>query len=110
MSEADIERYIWTPHHTWAGEELYGICVGLRGFYMKVAYSWHAPLSMSEQSPDLSKGSLDALLISLRVIKRHMDPERAGHAGWAVHWDKSRLHSHAHLREAHTPAGQGALT
>ncbi|CAK0783630.1 hypothetical protein CVIRNUC_006829 [Coccomyxa viridis] len=36
MSEADIERYIWTPHHTWAGEELYGICVGLRGFYMKV--------------------------------------------------------------------------
>ena len=39
MSEADIKRYIWTPHHTWAGEELYGICVGLRGFYMKVAYS-----------------------------------------------------------------------
>lgn len=36
MSEEDIERYIWTPHHTWAGEELYGICVGLRGFYMKV--------------------------------------------------------------------------
>ena len=36
MSEADIERYIWTPHHTWAGKELYGICVGLRGFYMKV--------------------------------------------------------------------------
>ena len=36
MSEEDVEQYIWTPHHTWAGEELYGICVGLRGFYMKV--------------------------------------------------------------------------
>lgn len=36
MSEEDIERYIWTPHHTWAGDELYGICIGLRGFYMKV--------------------------------------------------------------------------
>ena len=43
MSEADIERYIWTPHHTWAGGELYGICVGLRGFYMKVASSVACP-------------------------------------------------------------------
>ena len=43
MSEADIERYIWTPHPPWAGEELYGICVGLRGFYMKVDQSRQPP-------------------------------------------------------------------
>ena len=36
MSDEDIERYIWEPHNVWAGEELYGICIGLRGFYMKV--------------------------------------------------------------------------
>ena len=36
MSEDDIERLIWTPHHTWAGEELYGMCIDLRGFYTKV--------------------------------------------------------------------------
>ena len=63
MSEADIEQYIWTPHHTWAGEELYGICVGLRGFYMKVAHSWHVSFSVFQELQSPFKGPLDAVLL-----------------------------------------------
>ena len=40
MSEEDVERLIWTPHHTWAGEELYSMCIDLRGFYTKVGWEW----------------------------------------------------------------------
>ena len=36
MSEADIEERYWRPHNEWAGDELYSICVDLRGFYLKV--------------------------------------------------------------------------
>lgn len=28
---------MWTPHHTWAGAELFRIAVDLRGFYLKVS-------------------------------------------------------------------------
>ena len=27
----------WKPHHTWAGREMYSLCVDMRGFYLKVA-------------------------------------------------------------------------
>ena len=53
MSEEDIERYIWIPHHTWAGDELYGMCIDLRGFYSKVTRS-------SQLTDTLNKASLKA--------------------------------------------------
>lgn len=36
MTEADIEERYWRPHNEWAGDELYSMCVDLRGFYLKV--------------------------------------------------------------------------
>ncbi|CAL8461942.1 g1473 [Coccomyxa elongata] len=36
MTEAEIEADIWLPHNQWAGEELYSMCIELRGFYLKV--------------------------------------------------------------------------
>lgn len=51
MSEEDIERYIWTPHHTWAGEELYGMCIDLRGFYTKVTHSSQVTGTLVEVPP-----------------------------------------------------------
>ena len=27
----------WKPHHAWAGEEMYSLCVDMRGFYLKVS-------------------------------------------------------------------------
>ncbi len=32
-----VEATVWTPHHTWAGAELFRIAVDLRGFYLKVS-------------------------------------------------------------------------
>ncbi len=37
MSEEAIEAQIWTPQHQWAGDEIYGMCIDLRGFYLKVS-------------------------------------------------------------------------
>ncbi|KAK9817253.1 hypothetical protein WJX72_011900 [[Myrmecia] bisecta] len=31
-----IEAKIWTPHHEWTGDQMYNLCVDLRGFYLKV--------------------------------------------------------------------------
>ncbi len=28
---------IWTPQHTWAGDQMYDLCVSLRGFYLKAS-------------------------------------------------------------------------
>ncbi len=31
-----LKQVHWTPHHSWAGEEMYSLCVDMRGFYLKV--------------------------------------------------------------------------
>ncbi|KAK9811448.1 hypothetical protein WJX72_004052 [[Myrmecia] bisecta] len=31
-----LEEELWTPHHDWAGREMYSLAVDLRGFYLKV--------------------------------------------------------------------------
>ena len=31
----DLEEALWTPHHEWAGREMFRLCVDLRGFYLK---------------------------------------------------------------------------
>ena len=36
MTEEEIEARIWMPHNEWAGDELYSMCIDLRGFYLKV--------------------------------------------------------------------------
>lgn len=30
-----INAQVWTPQHQWAGEQMYDLCVSLRGFYLK---------------------------------------------------------------------------
>ncbi|KAK9834339.1 hypothetical protein WJX81_008600 [Elliptochloris bilobata] len=35
-SAKEVEARVWTPHHTWAGQELFRIAIDLRGFYLKV--------------------------------------------------------------------------
>ncbi len=58
MSEEDIERLIWTPHHTWAGEELYGMCIDLRGFYTKVTRRPHTTgHSFKQMMPDKAEAA-----------------------------------------------------
>lgn len=37
----------WKPHHTWAGKEMYSLCVDMRGFYLKVS-STNPSLSCSQ--------------------------------------------------------------
>ncbi|GFR52787.1 hypothetical protein Agub_g15404, partial [Astrephomene gubernaculifera] len=34
-SDAELQNAIWVPQHTWAGEEMYNLCISLRGFYLK---------------------------------------------------------------------------
>ncbi|GIL83202.1 hypothetical protein Vretifemale_12058 [Volvox reticuliferus] len=34
-SDAEVHDSVWVPHHTWAGEEMYELCISLRGFYLK---------------------------------------------------------------------------
>lgn len=29
-------KQLWHSQHTWAGEEMYNLCISLRGFYLKV--------------------------------------------------------------------------
>jgi hypothetical protein len=41
MTEAEIEERYWRPHNEWAGDELYSMCIDLRGFYLKVGAVWH---------------------------------------------------------------------
>lgn len=31
-----LKEVHWKPHHAWAGEEMYSLCVDMRGFYLKV--------------------------------------------------------------------------
>jgi hypothetical protein len=31
-----IAKEVWDVQHTWAGEQMYNLCVDLRGFYLKV--------------------------------------------------------------------------
>ena len=28
----------WQKHHTWAGKEMYKLCIDMRGFYLKVSF------------------------------------------------------------------------
>ena len=32
----ELQEAHWKPHHTWAGKEMYSLCVDMRGFYLKV--------------------------------------------------------------------------
>ena len=32
-----LQEAHWKPHHTWAGKEMYSLCVDMRGFYLKVS-------------------------------------------------------------------------
>ncbi|GIL52828.1 hypothetical protein Vafri_8592 [Volvox africanus] len=34
-SDAEVHDSVWVPQHTWAGEEMYKLCIELRGFYLK---------------------------------------------------------------------------
>lgn len=36
LSSAEIDERLWTPHHAWAGDQMYSLAVDLRGFYLKV--------------------------------------------------------------------------
>jgi hypothetical protein len=33
-----IKQKLWGPHHTWASEQMYELCISLRGFYLKVRH------------------------------------------------------------------------
>ena len=43
-----LKELHWKPHHAWAGEEMYSLCVDMRGFYLKVCLSTRAG-SLAEQ-------------------------------------------------------------
>ncbi|GLI59949.1 hypothetical protein VaNZ11_002002 [Volvox africanus] len=34
-TDAEVQDSVWVPQHTWAGEEMYKLCIELRGFYLK---------------------------------------------------------------------------
>ncbi|GLC33499.1 hypothetical protein PLESTB_000081700 [Pleodorina starrii] len=34
-SDAEVHETVWVRQHTWAGEEMYKLCIALRGFYLK---------------------------------------------------------------------------
>ena len=34
-----LKQRHWQPHHAWAGEEMYSLCVDMRGFYLKVRFT-----------------------------------------------------------------------
>ena len=36
----------WQKHHTWAGKEMYKLCIDLRGFYLKASCVQHAVLAL----------------------------------------------------------------
>ena len=36
LTSEQIEDRYWKPHNEWAGDELYSMCIDLRGFYLKV--------------------------------------------------------------------------
>jgi hypothetical protein len=33
-----IKQKLWEPHHTWDGQQMYELCISLRGFYLKVRH------------------------------------------------------------------------
>uniref|UniRef100_A0A7S1WZN2 LysM domain-containing protein n=1 Tax=Tetraselmis chuii TaxID=63592 RepID=A0A7S1WZN2_9CHLO len=35
-SVEEVKEMLWTPHHSWAGDEMYSLAIDLRGFYLKV--------------------------------------------------------------------------
>jgi hypothetical protein len=35
-SQQDITEQLWDGQHTWAGQQMYDLCISLRGFYLKV--------------------------------------------------------------------------
>jgi hypothetical protein len=34
--DAYIKETLWDNHHAWAGQQMYELCISLRGFYLKV--------------------------------------------------------------------------
>lgn len=38
-SRQEITEQLWDGQHTWAGEQMYDLCISLRGFYLKVGFS-----------------------------------------------------------------------
>lgn len=36
-SQQEITEQLWDHQHTWAGEQMYDLCISLRGFYLKVS-------------------------------------------------------------------------
>jgi hypothetical protein len=39
-SREDIKEQLWDGQHTWAGQQMYDLCISLRGFYLKVSSGW----------------------------------------------------------------------
>lgn len=37
LSSEEIKERLWTPHHCWAGDQMYSLAVDLRGFYLKAS-------------------------------------------------------------------------
>jgi hypothetical protein len=37
-SQAEITEQLWDGQHTWAGQQMYDLCISLRGFYLKVGF------------------------------------------------------------------------
>lgn len=67
----------WKPHHTWAGKEMYSLCVDMRGFYLKVAAQTITHLLASR-----------CLLVSQECMQC---------TGGAVPWGQRGLHAIASL-------------
>jgi hypothetical protein len=38
QDEQAIQEKLWDPHHAWAGQQMYDLCISLRGFYLKVTH------------------------------------------------------------------------
>lgn len=78
-----LKEVHWKPHHAWAGEEMYSLCVDMRGFYLKVCLSNCRLLSHNKQQ-------MSRICCSGSVVMAVVLP-----IGWPVSWSKRGLHATA---------------
>ena len=57
--DATVKAELWEPHHRWAGNQLYSLCVDLRGFYLKVN---------RDDAPQSSRASASSLCNALAML------------------------------------------
>lgn len=74
-SPEEVKEVLWTPHHSWAGAEMYALAVDLRGFYLKASSHGATNIRMCTSQPY-------RLLLVLHDIVRGAEL----HSAWLLDW------------------------